>query len=228
MTDGEQEKPRLRRETSSSGERRSYACLGRFFAALLVILITTSLAVAAVVGAYFWLGFSIDTPAEIAQSQIIIATLQAENSVLQTQNNVMQTQIVDLDENETADQGTLDELEQQLVELSDMRNQLAEGQEENATALAEIQETRDDLVLMATTEADRDVLLDELTRRSARIERFLQRLSDLSGDTAADLSADSTATLSVTATLTVTQTTTPDDTDSTATPFPTFTPTVTP
>lgn len=228
MTDGEIEKPRLRREPSPSGERRSYACLGRFFAALLVVIITTSLAVSAIVAAYFWLGFSIDTPTNIVQLRVIVATLQAEHISLQTQNVAMQTQIADLSERDSMEQATLDELEQQLIELSDMRDQLATSEQKNATALTEIQETRDDLVLMATTEADRDVLLNDLTRRSARIERFLQRLSDLSGDASADLSVDPTAPVSATTTLTATQTITPDDVVPATTPSPTNTATVTP
>lgn len=167
-------------------------CLGRLLSALLVVLITTSLVLLAlgVISEYI-LGLSIDTPGKIRESHNTIATLQVQNSTLNLQISAMQTQVLDLERRASSDREDLDELRLDLAALSNLSQQLSESDVRSATVVAEARESRDVVALFATAEADRVALLSELKRRSDRIERFLQRLGDISSDAAADLDAAS-------------------------------------
>ncbi|HEU5100314.1 MAG TPA: hypothetical protein VFU22_14900 [Roseiflexaceae bacterium] len=168
-------------------------CLGRFFAALLVIVITTFLALLAGAGALLWLGFTPDTPQQLGAAQAQLATLQAQSDALQARNDVLQTEVAGQAQRFSADHETLDEIHDQLANIEGVRDALRQEREQsasqNATLVAEARGSRDAVALFATAEASRAALLAELDRRSARVERFLQRLSDISSDTALDLNA---------------------------------------
>src|SRR6266508_3139978 len=86
-------------------------------------------------------------------------------------------------------------------QLADIRATLATAQAKNVDLLSQnsamqtqvadlsrrVDANRDAVALFATAEASRAALLDDLKRRSDRIERFLQRLSDISNDATLDL-----------------------------------------
>ncbi|HNP74343.1 MAG TPA: hypothetical protein PKK15_24700, partial [Kouleothrix sp.] len=78
---------------------------------------------------------------------------------------------------------------------------------------ADVRAGRDAVALFATAEAGRAALLAELERRSARVERFLQRLGDIANDTATDLNSATP----------IIPTLTPTPAAPTATPAPTAT-----
>lgn len=227
--------------------QRGRGLIARLFAALLVIIITTSLTIAAVGAAYIGLGFSPGTPRQIDEISARMGTVEAREALLLAENNAMRTQVAE-SSRRSDDQGeTLDELQRQVSDLSmlrdELRQQLAASRNENATVVAEIRTSRDAVALFATAEAGRAALLDDLKRRSDRIERFFLRLSDISEDAALDLGVKSppeaptptltpavtpTANLTSTPTLTPTATSTPTPTEATPTATNTRTPTATP
>jgi len=97
--------------------------------------------------------------------------------------------VADLSRRADANREALGELQQQKAALDSLRGDLEEAARQNATVVAEARTSRDAVALFATAEAARVALLDDLKRRSDRIERFLQRLSDISDDAALDLGA---------------------------------------
>lgn len=173
--------------------RRQGGFAGRFFAALLVIAITTFLALLAGASALLWMGYTPDTPRQLGAAQDQLATLQAHSDTLQARNDMLQTEVAGQAQRFSADHETLDDLGDQLANIEDVRATLRQEREQsasqNATLVAEARSSRDAVALFATVEASRAALLAELDRRSARVERFLQRLSDISSDTALDLGA---------------------------------------
>jgi hypothetical protein len=173
--------------------RRQGSFVGRFFAAILVIVITTFLALLAGASALLWFGFTPDTPRQLGAAQAQLATLQAQSDALQARNDTLQTEVAGQAQRFSADHETLDDLSNQLANIEDLRAALRQERDQsasqNATLVAEARGSRDAVALFATVEASRAALLAELDRRSARVERFLQRLSDISSDTALDLDA---------------------------------------
>ncbi len=167
--------------------------MGRFFAALLIITITTGLALVVVAVAAWNLGFSPATPAQLGELRAQFGTAEAQNAALRLQNSVMQTQVSELSRRGADDRETLSELRGQLDDLNDLRqeigSQIDASASQNATLVAEARSSRDAVALFATAEADRVTLLRDLEIRSERIERFLLRLSDIAGDAALDLGA---------------------------------------
>jgi hypothetical protein len=163
---------------------RRGGCVGRFVSALLVILITTFLAVVAVLLLYL---FVLETPNQIAGLRARAATAESQNAELRAQNVSMQTQVAELASRSDANREALGELQQQKAALDGLRDELANAASQNATVVAEARTSRDAVALFATAEAGRAALLDTLERRSQRIERFLERLSDISNDAALDL-----------------------------------------
>jgi hypothetical protein len=168
-------------------------CLGRFFSALLVIVITTFLALLAGAGALIWFGYMPDTPRQLGEAQAQLATVQAQLAAQQAQNSALQTEVAAQSQRYGSDHETLGEINNQLANIADLRNALRDERQQsasqNATLVAEARESRNAVAIFATVEAGRAALLAELDRRSARVERFLQRLSDISNDTALDLNA---------------------------------------
>jgi hypothetical protein len=163
---------------------RRGGCVGRFVSALLVVLITTVIATAAVVLIYL---FVLETPGQIAELRGRAATAEAQNAELRAQSGAMQTEIAALADRDTANREALGELQRQKADLDTLRDDLENAGRENATVVAEARASRDAVALYATAESGRVELLDALKRRSERIERFLQRLSDISDDAALDL-----------------------------------------
>ncbi|MEP7188142.1 MAG: hypothetical protein ABI901_02995 [Roseiflexaceae bacterium] len=173
--------------------RGRFGCLGRFFSALLVIVITTFLALVAGASALLWFGYTPDTPRQLGAAQAQLATVQAQGDTLHAQNSVLQTEIAAQAQGYGTDHETLGEIGNQLANIADLRNALRDERQQsasqNATLVAEARDSRNAVAIFATIESDRAVLLADLDRRSARVERFLQRLSDISSDTALDLAA---------------------------------------
>lgn len=180
-------------------------CIGRMLAALLVIVITTIVALAAVAGGATWLGFTPQSANELRAAQQQVATLEARNTALEGQNVAVQTQIALMIGQAGTDRESLDELRSEVEKFATLSDQvetrLAQDAREQATLVVEMRTSRDAVMVFATAEAGRAQVLSELQRRSERVERFLQRLSDISGDTALDIqSATPTATISSTLT----------------------------
>jgi len=173
--------------------RSRFGCLGRFFSAILVIVITTFVALVAGASALLWFGYTPDTPRQLGAAQAQLATVQAQGDALHAQNSALQTEIAAQAQRYGTDHETLDEINNQLANIADLRNTLRDERQQsasqNATLVAEARDSRNAVAIFATIEADRAVLLADLDRRSARVERFLQRLSDISSDTALDLAA---------------------------------------
>jgi hypothetical protein len=199
--------------------------------AFLVVLITTLISLAAVMLVYL---FVLETPNQLADLRGRAITAEAINAALRAQNDAMQTQIADLARRADANREALGELQQQKVALDGLRGDLEAAARQNATVVAEARASRDNVALFATAEAGRAQLLDDLKRRSDRLERFLQRLSDISGDAALDLGAEaspspasSAVTPSASPTASVAPTATPADTPS-STPRASVTPRVGP
>ena len=168
-------------------------CLGRFFSAILVILITTFLALLAGASALISFGYTPDMPRQLDAAQAQLATVQAQSDALQAQNSALQTEVAAQAQRYGTDHEALGEISTQLTNIADLRNTLREERQQsagqNATLVAEARDSSNAVAIFATVEAGRAVLLAELDRRSARVERFLQRLSDISSDTALDLGA---------------------------------------
>jgi hypothetical protein len=173
--------------------RQRGGCLGRFFSAILVIVITTFLALVAGASALLWFGYTPDMPGQLGAAQAQLATVQALGDTLHTQNSTLQTEVAAQAQRYSSDHETLGEISNQLANIAELRTALRDERQQsvsqNATLVAEARDSRNAVAVFATMEADRAVLLAELDRRSARVERFLQRLSDISGDTALDLDA---------------------------------------
>jgi hypothetical protein len=199
---------------------RRGGCVGRFLSALLVIMITTFLALVAGAAGLLYLGVTPAMPRQLVEAQVQLATLQAQNSTLQTQ-------VAANEQRSTTDHEVLGDLKRQIDDIADLRNQLRQEREnsaaQSATLVADVRAGRDAVTLFATAEAGRAALLAELERRSARVERFLQRLGDIASDTALDLAGTTPAipTLPPTDVLTPTPTLSP-------TPLATLTPTPAP
>jgi hypothetical protein len=133
------------------------------------------------------LGYSPELPRQLAESRALVATVQGQNAALVAQQGLVQTQVTDLERRASAAREATDELRKELAGLTGLRNQMIANQAENATVVAEARTSRDAVALFATAEAGRAGQLDELQRRSERLERFVQRLSDISSDAAVDL-----------------------------------------
>jgi len=164
--------------------RRRGSFFARLLAALLVIIITTFIALTATAAGLLALGYTVRTPAEAATAQARVATVEAQQLAVETRVAQLARRVDDEAE-------TIGELRAELEALSELRAQLEDqvetGAAQSATMVAEARLSRDQVLTFATAEAGRAALLAELERRSARIERFLQRLSDIAEDAAIDL-----------------------------------------
>lgn len=196
-------------------------CVGRFFAALLVVIITTFIALAAVASGLLYLGFTAEMPSQLNVAYAQVGTLQAQNSALQTEVAAQGQQGL-------TDHETLGEIERSIAEIEQLRGQLRQEREagisQNATLVAEAKASRDAVAVFATAEAGRAALLAQLDQRSARVERFLQRLSDIAEDTALDLDAAPVTTQPAEGTASAAPSPTPEPQQAVA-PSPTPTPT---
>jgi hypothetical protein len=148
------------------------------------VIITTFLALAIGAVGLLYLGFTPATPRQLNDAQIQLATVQAQNAALLTQ-------VAANDQRGSTDHEVLGDLRRAVDDMASLRDQLRQEREnsaiQNATLVADVRASRDSVALFATAEASRAALLVELERRSARVERFLQRLGDIANDTALDL-----------------------------------------
>jgi hypothetical protein len=199
---------------------RRGGCVGRFLSALLVVIITTFLALVAGAAGLLYLGVTPAMPRQLVEAQVQLATVQAQNTSLQTQ-------VAANEQRGTTDHEVLGDLKRQVDDIADLRNRLSQEREnsaaQSATLVADVRAGRDAVTLFATAEAGRAALLAELERRSARVERFLQRLGDIASDTALDLAG----TTPIIPTLLPTEVLTPTPVLS-PTPLATLTPTAAP
>jgi hypothetical protein len=158
-----------------------------------VIVITTFLALVVGASVLIWFGYLPDTPRQLGDTQAQLAIVQAQLAVQEAQNSALQTEVAAQAQRYGTDHETLGEIGNQLANIAELRDALREERKqsasENATLVAEARDSRNAVAIFATVEASRAGLLAELDRRSARVERFLQRLSDISSDTALDLGA---------------------------------------
>jgi hypothetical protein len=148
------------------------------------VIITTFLALAIGAVGLLYLGFRPAMPQQLGDAQQQLETMQAQNISLQTQ-------VAAHEQRGSTDHEVLGDLKRAVDDMSALRDQLRQEREnsaiQSATLVADVRASRDSVALFATAEADRAALLAELERRSARVERFLQRLGDIANDTALDL-----------------------------------------
>jgi signal transduction histidine kinase len=189
-----------------------------------MIIIAASIALIAGAAGLLWLGFTPTMPQDLDTTRSELTTAQVQYGELVLQADRMATQIAEQERRNSSARETLDDLNSQMASLNAVRTQLEENIAENATVIAEARDSRAAVESFATAEAQRAALLDELQRRSERVERFVQRLSDISSDTALDLQGSVTPTPLALPTLTSqpTASATP-----VATPTATLSPTVT-
>jgi hypothetical protein len=182
---------RLQPNPPSFGSR-VFGCLGRVFSALLVIVITSGLTLGALAYVALSLGYTAQTPAVLQSAQERVATLEVENGVLRAENVAVQTQLAGMLRQAGSDREQVDGLNEQVSGFTNISNEvatrLAADSRERATVASEMRQSRDSVQLFATTEAGRATQIDDLQRRSDRIERFLFRLSDIANDAATDIS----------------------------------------
>lgn len=204
--------------------KRSGGFLSRLIGALFMIIIAASIALIAGAAGLLWLGFTPTMPQDLDTTRSELTTAQVQYGELVLQADRMATQIAEQERRNSSARETLDDLNSQMASLNAVRTQLEENIAENATVIAEARDSRAAVESFATAEAQRAALLDELQRRSERVERFVQRLSDISSDTALDLQGSVTPTPLALPTLTSqpTASATP-----VATPTATLSPTVT-
>lgn len=180
----------------SGPPRRS--CLSRLGGAavwLLTMLITAVLTLAAAGAiAYYLLGYSWSTPADLARTRTELVALGEQNRLLQTEvaglsarsdeiAGRVNTGLEDFDE--LAPQ--VRELQLQATSLAALTDELRSNVAQAATVQAEARDSRAAVSAFATIQADSTARMIELTRRTDRIVRFLSRLGDIADDAALDL-----------------------------------------
>lgn len=155
------------------------------------MIFSAALGIAGVLAlAYYGFGFRPETASQAAQ----LSALQKEIGTLQEQNSLLQTQVVEIAGRGSSTLEQAQELEKQvdtlnseLQELSKLGDQMREYAVVAATVQSEARDSRTAVALSMEVQATRFAQVDELVRRTDRIGRFLERLSDISGDTASDL-----------------------------------------
>ncbi|MGQ9829430.1 MAG: hypothetical protein ACUVSY_13160 [Roseiflexus sp.] len=233
MTNASESSPSSPPSSPQPVRRRSSVSdfFARLLAAFFVILITTSITLLVTGAALLWLGFTPATPVEIDAARMQVATLEAHNATMVSRADALATEVADLARRAGNDRETLSDIRLVIDDVRTLREQVREQLTavvaQNATLVADARAGRDQVAAFATAEAGRAVLLQELDRRSQRIERFLQRLSDIAGDAALDLQRPSPVAPAIapTATVLVDVVVTPT---LTATPIPEVTSTATP
>lgn len=212
--------------------RRGGGFFARLLAAFLVILITTMITLLTIGAALLWLGFTPEMPFELDMAKTNIALLRADNAELVNRVSALETAAADLSRRASDDREAISDIRSAIDDVRILREQVREQLTavvaQNATLVADARASRDQVNAFATAEAGRAALLQELDRRSQRIERFLQRLSDIAGDAALDLRGPTpiTPVAAPTATTTAEPTTTPTPTLP-STPTTTGTPEIT-
>ncbi|MCS6840305.1 MAG: hypothetical protein NZ699_09135 [Roseiflexus sp.] len=171
--------------------RRGGGFFARLIAAFLVVLITTTITLLATGAMLLWLGFTPEMPSEMDLAKTNVALLSRENANLVNRTYALETAVADLSRRASDHREALGDIRSAIDDVRILREQVREQLTaivaQNATLVADVRASRDQVNAFATAEAGRAALLQELDRRSQRIERFLQRLSDIAGDAALDL-----------------------------------------
>lgn len=204
-------------DTSSpkTGRRTRANCLGQILTTLLLIIVGVALAIAGVAAlAFYVFGFTPETPAQAARAQNDV-------QVLQQQNSALQTQVADLTNRSDSSRELLQDLDKQVRGLGNVSDQIRQYDSVAATIQVESHDSRTAVAAYSSAMATRVAQIDDIQRRTDRITRFLQRLSDISGDTVNDLGGpNGSATVASTETAVATIAPPPSPT-STTTPTPT-------
>lgn len=219
-------------------------CWSRFVGTvgwLFTVVFTVVLALAAAGAlAYYVLGYSWTTPTDLANARNELVLVQERNATLEAHLAELQERTNDLAGRVNNSSEALDELRPQLQELQIQATEIARlggDLRENVAIAATIQaDARDSqaaVEAIATVQANSNERLSELSQRTDRLVRFLDRLGDIAEDTASDLNPTDTMTPTVTPTatasaLTVTPSPTTtdepaEDEDAEVTPTPTAT-----
>ncbi|MGQ9876256.1 MAG: hypothetical protein ACUVSL_13490 [Chloroflexus sp.] len=208
---------------------QSRSCLSRligFIGWLFTLAIAVVLALVAAGGILYWAGVDLTTPQQIREANAGVQTLQALTT----------GQAVTIDQLQTAQAQTLSDLNSARERLDEMEIQAdtlataATAQVVQAatavalgralqTAVAEVVVLQDRLAedrtlvaVVATIQVQQNERIREVELRSERLIRFLNRLSDIAGDTAEDVTTPTpiaTPAVSLTPTSTVQATPTP-------------------
>ncbi len=186
---------------------------------IMTILISASLAIIVAAGIlFYYFGFNMNTPGQIRQANMDLAALHATNQTLQTEVALLQTSMGEQASSVNNARERVDELEtlvEGYAQPAATAVALADAFESNMDMAASIQaDLQEEMVLVAvvaTMQADTSTQLEDLQRRTDRIARFLQRMSDIADDLASEdaLLQTATPTLEVTPTPTLEVTPTP-------------------
>ncbi len=172
-----------------------------FIGWLFTLAIAVALTLVVAGGLLYWLGVDLTTPQQIRQVSIDVQTLQALATDQATGIHQLQTTQAQLIGELGNARERIDELEAQANELAVVATTQA-GNAATAVALGHTLQTavaetgalqdqfREGQVLVAvvaTVQAAQNEQIREIERRSERLIRFLNRLSDIAGDTADDI-----------------------------------------
>jgi hypothetical protein len=167
--------------------------VGGFFRGLLLILLSALLGIVGAGALAFYLfGYRPETPTQagqVAQLQGDLTTLQQQNVLLQTQVAVLNGRSASNTEQSQDLDTRLGELRSEVEALSTLSDQMREYAAAAATVQVEARDSRTAVALNSSLQATRFAQLDLLNQRTERLGRFLDRLSDISGDAAADVGA---------------------------------------
>ena len=169
--------------------------VGGFFRGLLIILLGAALGIAGVGAlAFYVFGYRPETPLQAGQ----VAQVQSDLATLRQQNSTLQTQVAGLSQRSTGSDEQIQDIDQQVRDLrSEMQaldtlgGQMQEYAHLAATVQLEARDSRTAVAISVSIQATRFAQLDDLQRRTERLGRFLDRLSDISGDAAADVNSQS-------------------------------------
>lgn len=183
---------------------QSRSCLSRligFIGWLFTIAIAVGLALVVAGGILYWVGVDLTTPQQIREANAGVQTLQALTT----------SQAVTIDQLQTAQAQTLSDLNgarERIDELEGQADALATaataqvGQAATAVALGralqtavaeavvlqdQLAEERVLVAVVATVQVQQNERIREVELRSERLIRFLNRLSDIVGDTTEDV-----------------------------------------
>ena len=217
------------------------AFMGRLFTALLVVLLLVPLSVAGGAALAYYFGFTQRLPVDLQRAQQELATVQAAQAVQQTQLAELTRNQSSSNELLSAAQSDVATLQADVQAMQELADELRAGARTVATLQAQVEAGIITVGVFATAQAERAAQVDELARRTERVNRFIDRLSDITDEAALDLRGMSSPaptavpaapddapapTNTATPTATATITPTPDPTR-TPTPDPTRTPTAT-
>ncbi len=163
------------------------AFVGRLFTALLVVLLLVPLSVAGGAALAYYFGFTQQLPVDVQRTQQELATVQAAQAV-------QQTQLAELNRNQSSNsellgaaQSEVATLQADVQAMQELADELRAGAKTVATLQAQVEAGIITISVFATAQAERAAQVDELARRTERVNRFIDRLSDITDETVLDL-----------------------------------------